>query len=215
MQHCLTTVQATWARRWKLRTGSSRAPVLNAAYIAAYLLDPAFAQEKEGRMMLPESHKDYEKRVLEFIDRVGGIEAKEKLELLLLYGWLDAVQSAVRAISKAVLGAKRDADGSIKGKPKMPAMRLRLVFWERWSQGEELLEPLADVAQRLLRAHLTSAATERNWSLWGRVYNSARSDLAQQRAKKMMLIQSDSKSSKLSARSRVPDSNAVVEREVV
>ena len=136
----------------------------------------------------------YEKKVLEFIYRVGGIEAKEKFELLLVYGWPDAVQSTVRAIANLVLGAKRDAEGSIKGKPKMPAMRLCLGLWERYSEGEDLLEPLADVAQRLLRAHLTSAATERNWSLWGRVYNSARSDLAQQRAKKMMLIQSDSKS---------------------
>ena len=100
MQQDSTTVQANWDRRWKLRNGASRAPVLNAAYIAAYLLDPAFAQEKEGRMMLPELHMDYEKDVLEFIDRVGGIEVKEKLELLLLYGWPDAVQSTVRAISK-------------------------------------------------------------------------------------------------------------------
>ena len=88
----------------------------------------------------------YEKKVLEFIYRVGGIEAKEKFELLLVYGWPDAVQSTVRAISKAVLGAKRDADRSIKGKPKMPAMQLRLCLWERYSPGEELLEPLADLS---------------------------------------------------------------------
>ena len=215
MQQDSTTVQATWDRRWKLRNGASRAPVLNEAYIAAYLLDPAFAQEKEGRMMLPDLHKDYKEEVLEFFDRVGGIEAKEKCELLLVYGWPDAVQSTVRAIANAVLGAKRDADRSIKGKPKMPAMRLRLCLWERYSPGEELLEPLADVAQRLLRAHLTSAATERIWSLWGRVFNSARSDLAQQRAKKMMLIQSDSKSSKLSSDREFHIQMQVVEREVV
>ena len=76
-------MQATWDRLWKLRNGASRAPVLNEAYIAAYLLDPAFAQEKEGRMMLPDLHKDYKEEVLEFFDRVGGIEAKEKCELLL------------------------------------------------------------------------------------------------------------------------------------
>ena len=138
--------------------------MLNAAYIAAYLLDPAFAQEKEGRMMLPDLHKDYKKEVLEFIDRVGDA-AKEKLELLLVSGWPDAVQSTVRAIANAVLGAKRDADDSIKGKPKMPAMRARLRLWEHYSEGEDLLEPLADVAQRSLRAHATSSATERNRSL--------------------------------------------------
>jgi hypothetical protein len=44
------------------------------------------------------------------------------------------------------------------------------------------------VALRLLSAHATSAATERNWSLWGRIYCAARSSLGMQRAKALIAI---------------------------
>ena len=47
---------------------------------------------------------------------------------------------------------------------------------------------LRDVAAKLLSCHATSAATERNWSLWGRTYNSARSSLGMERAKAMIAI---------------------------
>jgi hypothetical protein len=39
---------------------------------------------------------------------------------------------------------------------------------------------------RLLCLHATSAATERNWSLWGREYTSARNALGLERAKKLI-----------------------------
>jgi hypothetical protein len=35
---------------------------------------------------------------------------------------------------------------------------------------------------------VTSASTERNWSLWGRVYNASRNAFGQERAKKMIAI---------------------------
>jgi hypothetical protein len=41
---------------------------------------------------------------------------------------------------------------------------------------------------RLLSAHATSAASERNWSLWGRTYCAARSSLGMQRAKALIAI---------------------------
>jgi hypothetical protein len=67
-------------------------------------------------------------------------------------------------------------------------MKQRLILWERYGTTDEMLAPLADVAQRLLRVHVTFAATERDWSLWGRVYNASRSQLAQERAKKLFAI---------------------------
>jgi hypothetical protein len=42
---------------------------------------------------------------------------------------------------------------------------------------------LSQVALRLMSIHPTSAATERNWSLWGRVYTASRSQLGLERAK--------------------------------
>jgi hypothetical protein len=41
---------------------------------------------------------------------------------------------------------------------------------------------------RLLSAHATSAATERNWSLWGHMYCAARSSLGMQRVKALIAI---------------------------
>ena len=53
--------------------------------------------------------------------------------------------------------------------------------------GGEVPE-LRDVAVRLLSAHATSAAAERNRSLWGRIYCAARSSLGMERAKAMIAI---------------------------
>jgi hypothetical protein len=119
----------------------------------------------------------------------------------------------VSAVVNQVVGAKRDAAGNLKGKPKMPPMRQRLNLWERYGTTDEILAPLADVAQRLLRAHVTSAATERDWSLWGRVYNSSRSQLAQERDKKLIAICSDAKSKKLSTEREFQIMLQVVARE--
>jgi hypothetical protein len=78
----------------------------------------------------------------------------------------------------------------------MPA---RLGLWEKYAPRLEELKPLLDVAQRLLLAHVTSASTERNWSLWGRMYNAARNALGQERAKKMIAICSATKTAALSS----------------
>jgi hypothetical protein len=57
--------------------------------------------------------------------------------------------------------------------------------WQRF--GDEIPE-LSAVATRLLAGHATSASTERNWSLWGRVYRAARSSQGMQRAKALIAI---------------------------
>jgi hypothetical protein len=52
--------------------------------------------------------------------------------------------------------------------------------------GSEQLPELAPVALRLLSMHPTSASTERNLVLWGRVYTGARNALGLERAKKLI-----------------------------
>jgi hypothetical protein len=54
--------------------------------------------------------------------------------------------------------------------------------------GKTDFPELAEVVLRLLSLHPTSAATERNWSLWGRVYTSARNALGLKRAKKLIVF---------------------------
>jgi hypothetical protein len=44
------------------------------------------------------------------------------------------------------------------------------------------------VALRLLRIDQKSASTERNWSLWGRVYTAARNALGLERAKALVMF---------------------------
>jgi hypothetical protein len=57
-----------------------------------------------------------------------------------------------------------------------------------WRKFGASMRELQAVAVRLLSAHATSAATERNWSLWGRINCAARSLLGMQRAKALIAI---------------------------
>ncbi len=52
---------------------------------------------------------------------------------------------------------------------------------------------LAEMASRALSMHATSCASERNWSLWSNVYAKARSQLAIDRAFKLIYIRQNSK----------------------
>ena len=67
------------------------------------------------------------------------------------------------------------------------AIRTRTPAWDQFA-GMPDLNKVTQVALRLLSAHSTSAATERNWSLWGRIFVAARSSLGLERAKKMIAI---------------------------
>ena len=57
-------------------------------------------------------------------------------------------------------------------------------MWKRY--GAHHFPKLTPIALRLLCCHPTSCAAERNWSLWGRVFQSSRSALALERARKMI-----------------------------
>jgi hypothetical protein len=61
---------------------------------------------------------------------------------------------------------------------------MRKGFWKRF--GYTKYQLLCEVALRVMSVHATSTAIERNWSLWGRVYTSARNALGLERAKKMI-----------------------------
>jgi hypothetical protein len=60
-------------------------------------------------------------------------------------------------------------------------VKIRKGFWKRFGYTKYPL--LSEVALRVMSVHPTSAATERNWSWWGRVYTSA---LGVERAKRMI-----------------------------
>jgi hypothetical protein len=51
---------------------------------------------------------------------------------------------------------------------------------------------MAKAAERLLSAHATTAATERNWSAWGHMFSPDRSSLSLKTAEKIIYIKSNS-----------------------
>jgi hypothetical protein len=60
--------------------------------------------------------------------------------------------------------------GSKSNRQEVPAAAIRIRVWRKF--GDSMPE-LPAVAVRLMSAHATSAATERIWSLWGRMYCTA------------------------------------------
>jgi hypothetical protein len=78
----------------------------------------------------------------------------------------------------------------LDGVERLPAIEERLNFWRRWAKAAGF--PLvARAAVRLLSMHTTSASTERNWSLWGRLYSKLRSRLAIARAEMLVYIKAN------------------------
>ncbi|KAJ9534756.1 hypothetical protein QJQ45_013119 [Haematococcus lacustris] len=61
-------------------------------------------------------------------------------------------------------------------------------FWRKAASNFPLL---AAAACKLLAVHVTSAASKRNWSAWGRLYTAARNRLGMERAKKLIFIKAN------------------------
>jgi hypothetical protein len=181
---------ATMDRRLDASPGGSVAPVYSAAYFAAFAVDPCFADVEDTSHgsfcrapVLDDKHMQAAESVIE---RVGGRTAATQFTRLLSQGYPKKMQSVV-----AGLALQRQQDGgsvlpgSKRTRQEVPAAADRIRVWRRF--GDSIPE-LQAVAVRLLSAHATSAATERNWSLWGRMYCSARSSLGMQRAKALIAI---------------------------
>jgi hypothetical protein len=62
----------------------------------------------------------------------------------------------------------------------------RLSFWSSCAVAK--FPMFAKAAVRLLSVHVTSAAAERNWSAWGRIYSNNRNRLGLETARKMVFI---------------------------
>lgn len=73
-----------------------------------------------------------------------------------------------------------------EGKRTLPAMELRRTFWENHASKEFPL--LAKAATRLLSMHVTTCSSERNWSIWGKVYTKDRNRLGLSLGEKIVFI---------------------------
>jgi hypothetical protein len=177
-------VLETWEQRLKGNGQVTR--ILQAAHVAAYkyLVDPAYATVDKDCVSLPEIPAEHEQMARDLVKRVGGAAAAREFEQLLLGGYAGELRGPAAVCTDS--SAAMVSVGSKRARTAATPIGSRKGFWRRY--GKRSYPNLAKVALRLLAAHSTSASTERNWTLWGRVYTSARTALGLERAKKLIMF---------------------------
>jgi hypothetical protein len=171
----------TWERRLDNQHGKLVVPLLSPAHTAAYLLDPLFCVVRGGVANVPLVPSDREEAAQQLIERVGGPAASQQFNTLIAEGWTGAPFRSMAACAQQHETAQ--AVGN-RQRPHVASIAQRKGVWRRY--GVEAHGELAKVALRLLSMHATSAASERNWALWGRVYGASRNALSMERAKKLI-----------------------------
>jgi hypothetical protein len=139
---------------------------------------------------------DREKAAQQLIERVGGPTASQQFDTLTSEGWTGALYRPVAACAQqheTIACATAQAMGK-RQRPRVASIAQRKGVWRRY--GVEAHGALAKVALRLLSMHATSAASERNWALWGRVYGASRNALGMERAKKLITFCFNSRAEK-------------------
>jgi hypothetical protein len=190
-------LQETFQRRHDAVGGSVHAPIFNPAYAAAYMLDPYYAVLEKNVWRLPDIHVQYLDAVVELVQRSSGPEAVRQLRQLLLSGYPKEMAAFVEVVAAsqgkpaAVSGEEPPSASEEHATKKrkvvaMPPMADRIRIWEKY--GTPIFPNLVNLVVKLMSCHATACATERNWSLWGRIYSAARNALGMERAKKMIAI---------------------------
>jgi hypothetical protein len=178
---CKVTYRAveTFERRIETDSDANLAPIYNAAYTAAYSFDPYYAvYDRDLKcMVMPEVEQELFDKAVVLVERVGGEKDGDELRQLMLHGY-------DKSSSKMIEFLLRKARGGGEAR-EPPASASRVKVWKR---GVETYPALCDVACHLLLAHATSAASERNWSLWGQVFTGARRQPRMKNAKMLIAI---------------------------
>jgi hypothetical protein len=190
-----TGVEDTFQRRYDAVGGGARAPIYNEAYTAAFMLDPVHAvKDDEGVWHMPRVAPAQEAAVRALVKRVGGPDAESELIRIELNGYPKEMGIYVAVVVQDAETARDTAAAAASSKKRtapveMPPMSMRANVWGKSGKFPALTE----VVRRLMACHATTCAAERNWSLWGRIYTSARSALGMERAKKMISICTNSR----------------------
>ena len=142
-------VLKTWERR--VKGDGQVTPILQAAHVAAYLLDPMFVQVRKTSIGLPVVPDEHEQMVNDLIKRVGGRVTAVEFEQLRLEGYADHLKEPAQAcadtgVSVASVGSKRARTCAVA-----LAKRKGKGFW--WRNGQRKYPDLAKVALRLLALH--------------------------------------------------------------
>jgi hypothetical protein len=188
------TVLKTWERRLGNcnSTGCTVQPLLQPPHIAAYLLDPLYAELSAGPAPAPPTVATaHEAAARTLIERVGGRKAAKEFDKFMLQGYIDGMCNGAKVCAET-LSDTAAQPGSKRKRQEFAAVAMRKSVCRRYGQktasGSPLYPELSKVACRLLSLHPTSCAAERNWSLWGRVYTASRNSLGLERAKKIIMF---------------------------
>jgi hypothetical protein len=151
--------------------------------------------------------KDAERELL----RLGARNADDKEALKAEWSRLE-LGSIPAAMAKHLptLTARTEAGN---GAPGLAPVEQRRNWWKRAGAG---CFPLtAKVAVRLLGMHVTTCASERDWSYWGNVYVKARSRLAISKGEKIVFIKGNVHMLDASAAAAAPPPDAQLVLEVL
>ncbi len=80
---------------------------------------------------------------------------------------------------------ERECEGE-DGPHLLKPVQQRRNWWRVYGKGSFPL--ISKVASRLLSMHVTTCASERDWSLWGNVYVKARNRLALEKAERLIFV---------------------------
>jgi len=160
------------------------------AMCSAYALDPMHAKKQlDGRYFLgimslePSQREGVEK----YLERFVLSTEKEELKAELDFIQFEAPDHLARAVVRLHESAEKVGSARCK------------TFWTMYASppvpsiGFLGLPLLSICAQRLLSMHVTSAATERNWSTWGQVYTRRTYRTKIETAEKKVFIRENSK----------------------
>ncbi|DBA92818.1 TPA: hypothetical protein ACH3X1_003003 [Trebouxia sp. C0004] len=170
------------------------------AMSAAYLCDPAYytydadsqaylANAKQVAEFEAHLHIDVWKDAKQVMTRIAGrpLSGKVTIEMTMLQvnglQELDTGSELVKKTPSDTLGRSVFEHGIV----------VRRAIWSCKSSMGKVYPTLSPVARRLLSLHATSAAPERNWSHWGRLYRKDRSSLALTRVEKLVAVSSAAK----------------------
>ena len=86
----------------------------------------------------------------------------------------------MEAAATAQMLVKARTSSNKRQRQAMPSIEVRQNVWGKFGKG---LPDLRHVVLCLMSCHATSCASERSWSLGGRVFTAARNGLGAERAK--------------------------------
>ncbi len=161
---------------------------LHPAWFAANALDPIYAEKRlNDTWELPFRRLTEEERgaAKQLIARLSGCSTDDELERLqaeLATLRLEALPAGLCDVLPVLTARKDLGDGRVG----LASVGLRQGWWER--EASEHFPLTARAAVKLLAAHVTTGAAERNWSLWGRIFQAARSKLAIKTAEKLAFL---------------------------